>query len=122
MPDKKKQPPGTERARDEQRVDGGPRAAGGPWDKMDERGDRRFGHTRADDSDPLELVERGQGANDDDESPAAADEELAAAEGRGEIESGGQRAGFGRGEEPRKAQSRTKPNPKPNTKTKKRHR
>ncbi|HEU0030527.1 MAG TPA: hypothetical protein VFQ53_07840 [Kofleriaceae bacterium] len=103
------QPPGTERARDEAREGGGPRAAGGPWDKMDERGDKRFGHTRLDDADPLELV-RGDGENDDDESPGAADPELAAAEDNAEIESGGDRAGMGRGEKPGKPKSRANKN------------
>jgi hypothetical protein len=121
MPGTPKQRPGTERARDEKRTGGGPRVAGGPWEVADERGDQRFGHTRADDSDPLELI-RGDAKNDDDESPGAADPELAAAEARGEIESGGQREGFGRGEKPRKPKARTKKNPKPNTKTKKKRR
>jgi hypothetical protein len=93
--------PGTERARDEQRQGGGPRYAGGPWQAADQRGDRRFGHTRIDDADPSELAS-GQAQNDDDESPSAADPDLAAAEAAGEIESGGQRAGMRRGEKPRK--------------------
>jgi hypothetical protein len=98
---------GTERARDERREGGGPRYAGGAWRVADERGDRRFGHARIDDADPSELAP-GEAQNDDDESPSAADPELAAAEAAGEIESGGQRAGFGRGEEPRKGKSREK--------------
>lgn len=96
--------PGTERARDEAR-DGGPRYGGGAWQVADERGDRRFGHARNDDADPSELAPR-EADNDDDESPSAADPELAAAEAAGEIESGGQRAGMGRGEKPRKPKSR----------------
>lgn len=99
--------PGTERARDERRSGGGPRYGGGPWKVADERGDRRFGHARIDDSDPSELAARAA-ENDDDESPSAADPELAAAEAAGEIESGGQRAGMGRGEKPRKPKSRAK--------------
>lgn len=98
---------GTERARDEARQGGGPRYGGGAWGVADERGDRRFGHARNDDADPSELAP-GQANNDDDESPSAADPELAAAEQNAEIESGGQRAGFGRGEEPRKPKSREK--------------
>jgi hypothetical protein len=97
--------PGTERARDEQRPEGGPRYAGGPWRVADERGDRRFGHARTDDADLSELAPR-EAANDDNDSPSAADPELAAAEAAGEIESGGQRAGMRRGEKPRKAKSR----------------
>ena len=96
---------GTERARDEQRQGGGPRYGGGPWNVADERGDQRFGHARNDDADPAELT-RGSGDNDDDELPSAADPELAQAEANGEIESGGQRSGFGRGEQPRKPKSR----------------
>ena len=98
---------GTERARDQQRQGGGPRYGGGAWNVADERGDRRFGHARNDDADPSELAP-GAADNDDDESPSAADPELAAAEANAEIESGGQRAGFGRGEEPRKSKSREK--------------
>ena len=47
----------------------------------------------------------GEADYDDDESPSAADPDLAAAEAAGEIESGGERAGMGRGEKPRKAKS-----------------
>ncbi|TMQ07840.1 MAG: hypothetical protein E6J90_27780 [Deltaproteobacteria bacterium] len=97
--------PGTERARDEQRQDGGPRYGGGPWKVADERGDRRFGHARNDDADLSELAP-GEAENDDNDSPSAADPELAAAEASGEIESGGQRAGMRRGEKPRKAKQR----------------
>jgi hypothetical protein len=101
------QPDGTERARDEARDDGGPRYGGGPWQVADERGDRRFGHARNDDADPSELAP-GEAENDDDESPSAADPELAAAEAAGEIESGGQREGIGRPEKPRKPKQRAK--------------
>jgi hypothetical protein len=73
----------------------------------DARGDRRFGAARNDDADPSELAP-GEAMNDDDELPSAADPELAAAEAAGEIESGGQRAGMGRGERPRKPASRAK--------------
>jgi len=97
--------PGTERARDEQREGGGPRYAGGAWQVADERGDLRFGHARTDDADPSELAP-GAADNDDDEAPSAADPELAAAEAAGEIESGGERAGMGRGEKPRKSKQR----------------
>jgi hypothetical protein len=98
---------GTERTRDEQRQGGGPRYGGGAWRVADERGDQRFGHARNDDADPSELA-RGAAENDDDESPSAADPELAAAEAAGAIESGGQREGFGRGEKPRKGKNREK--------------
>jgi hypothetical protein len=97
--------PGTERARDEQRTDGGPRYGGGPWSVADQRGDQRFGRARNDDADPSELAP-GEADNDDDDSPSAADPELARAEAAGEIESGGQRAGMGRGEKPRKLKAR----------------
>ena len=103
--------PGTERARDEQRDTKTPRYAGGPWQVADERGEQRFGHARIDDAGPSELAP-GEAENDDDESPSAADPELAAAEAAGEIESGGQRAGFGRREKPHKSKEREKPNPR----------
>lgn len=116
--------PGTERARDEQREGGGPRYGGGSWEVADERGDRRFGHARNDDSDPSELS-KGTGAVDDDSWPGddaspqtdATGEskdvaESTAADDSGETESGGQRAGMNRGEEPRKAKAREKPNPR----------
>jgi hypothetical protein len=98
--------PGTELARDKQR-DGGPRYGGGSWELAEERGDNRFGHARNDDADPSELAP-GAADNDDDESPSAADPDLAAAEDAAEIESGGERAGMGRGEAPRKPKSREK--------------
>jgi hypothetical protein len=78
-----------------------------PWEVADERGDRRFGHARNDDADPSELAP-GEAENDDDESPSAADPELATAEAAAEIESGGQREGFGRPERPRKSKQREK--------------
>jgi hypothetical protein len=97
--------PGTERARDERRPEPTARYGGGPWRIADERGDRRFGHARNDDANPSELAP-GQAENDDDDSPSAADPELAAAEAAGEIESSGQRAGMKRGEKPRKVKAR----------------
>ncbi len=103
--------PGTERARDEQRDEPTPRYGGGPWKVADERGDQRFGKARVDDADPSELAPR-EAENDDDESPSAADPELAAAAAAGEIESGGERAGMGRGDHPRKSKEREKPNPR----------
>jgi hypothetical protein len=90
-----------------ERKEGGPRYGGTSWDVAEERGDQRFGHARNDDADPSELAP-GEAMNDDDESPSAADPELAQAEDRSEIESGGPRAGMGRGERPRKPSSRTK--------------
>jgi hypothetical protein len=110
------QRPGTERARDEQRDVKTPRYAGTSWQVADERGDKRFGHARTDDADPSELAP-GAANNDDDESPSAADPELSAAEGAAEIESGGARAGMGRGEQPRKGKSRAKPKPRATKKT-----
>jgi len=103
--DPKTNKPGTERARDEQRTAKTARYGGGPWQTADERGEQRFGHARNDDADPSELAPR-EAENDDDESPSAADPDLAAAEAAGEIEGGGQRAGMGRGEKPRKVKAR----------------
>lgn len=52
---KSPQPPGSERARDEQREGGGPRYAGREWQTADERApDERFGRTRADAADVTE--------------------------------------------------------------------
>lgn len=101
-----KQPPGTERFRDEQRRHHGPAYGGEGWRKADERGGTRFGKARNDDAEPLEQVKPGDGDNTDDESPAAADPVVADAEGAREVESGGERAGMGRGETPRKVKSR----------------
>jgi hypothetical protein len=95
--------PGTERARDEQRDEPTPRYGGGPWSVADERGDARFGHARNDDAEPSELAPR-DAEDGGDESPTAADPDLAATEPAGE--SGGQHAGMGRGEKPRKRRSR----------------
>ena len=114
--------PGTERARDEQREGGGPRYGGEAWDVADERGDRRFGVARNDDSDPSELS-KGEGAVDDDtwpgddagvQAPRDDEEETerTSASDDGATENGGQRAGFGRGEKPQKPKARTKPNPR----------
>ena len=114
--------PGTERARDEQREGGGPRYGGGAWEVADERGDRRFGHARNDDSDPSELS-KGTGAVDDDSWPGddatpqndatgESKQDVADAEDSGATENGGQRAGMNRGEEPRKAKAREKQNPR----------
>jgi hypothetical protein len=100
--------PGSERGRDEQRDDAGPQYGGGPWREADRRGDdERFGHARNDDADPSELAPR-EAENDDNDAPNAADPDLAAAEEAAEIESGGQRAGMGRGEKPRKPKSEEK--------------
>ena len=96
-----------ERARDEARQSGGPRYGGGPWRVADERGGRRFGHARNDDADPSEL-DPGEVDYAVDERPTAGDPDLAAAEAAGDIESGGQRAGIGRGERPRKSKRRAK--------------
>ncbi len=113
--------PGTERARDEQREGGGPRYGGEAWDVADERGDRRFGVARNDDSDPSELA-KGQGTVDDDAWPGSeasprskdgdAEEEEDAAERTSASDEGaensGQRAGVSRGEEPPKPKAREK--------------
>jgi hypothetical protein len=96
-----------ERVRDEARKDGGPRYGGGPWGVADERGDNRYGHARNDDADPSELA-RGEADYADDNIPTGGDPDLAAAEAAAEIESGGQREGFGRGEKPRKPKDREK--------------
>jgi hypothetical protein len=77
--------------RDTQR-DGGPRYGGEDWDVAEKRGDNRFGHARNDDADPSELVKRDPDMEDAD--PA--------------VESGGEQAGFGRGEKPRKPAAREK--------------
>ncbi len=106
MEPKTKQPSGSERHRDEQREDRGPTYGGEDWDVADERGEDRFGKARNDDADPLELVKQGEGDDDDDESPTVADDELDEAEDNAEIESGGERAGMGRGDQPRKPKSR----------------
>ncbi|MBC7978581.1 MAG: hypothetical protein H7138_26650, partial [Myxococcales bacterium] len=93
---------GTELARDEQR-NGGPRHGGEDWKAAADRGERRVGEAR--------INAPSLPDNDDDESPTAADPELAAAEdttGIEAIESGGERAGMGRGEAPRKPKSREK--------------
>jgi hypothetical protein len=103
----KQNKPGTERARDEQRSDAGPQYGGQSWPAADKRGDDRFGQARNDDADPSELAPH-EAMNDDNDAPNAADPELADAEAAGEIESGGQRAGMGRGEQPRKPKSREK--------------
>lgn len=92
-----KSKPGTERYRDEQRQDRGPTYGGEDWDKADERGDDRFGHARNDDANPLELVKSDA---EIDGEPFEADAPNA--------ESGGEQAGIGRGEKPRKEASRAK--------------
>jgi len=96
-----------ERARDERRSEPSPRYGGGPWEVADERGDRRYGHARNDDADPSELAPHER-EDVDDESPKAADPEVAAAEAAGEIEGGGQRAGMHRGDKPRKLKQRVR--------------
>jgi hypothetical protein len=97
---------GSERARDEQREEGGPRYGGEAWQVADARGDNRFGKARNDDADPLELVKPGQ----EDEDLEA---EVSTGDATGEqmtthTESGGEAAGMGRGEKPRKPKSRAK--------------
>jgi hypothetical protein len=98
------QPEGTERHRDEQRTDGGPRYGGEDWKVADERGDNRFGHARNDDADPSELPP-GEGEENDDAMKVDADMEPDAEENR-PIESSGQQAGMRRGEKPRKDKQR----------------
>lgn len=122
------EPNGSERARDEKR-EGGPRYGGEAWKVADERGHDRFGKARNDDSDPLQLITRDEEAKEDDvEGTASAPAEhqtLAQAKEEDEItfadlqratgdadiphvESGGDMAGMGRGEKPRKLKSRAK--------------
>ena len=95
--------PGTERARDEQREGGGPRYGGEAWDVADERGERRFGVARNDDSDPSELSKGEANVDDDhwpgDDSIVKPHAEEAADDGT--AETGGQREGMNRGEKPR---------------------
>ncbi len=112
---------GSERARDEQRQDGGPRYGGGAWEVADERdAAERFGHARNDDADPSELT-AGKHAVDDDEWPghdaspqtdATGEDDhatkRASATDEGDTEHGGQREGMGRGEKPRKPAPREK--------------
>ncbi len=114
------QPAGSERARDEQRKDGGPRYGGEAWKVADERGDNRFGKARNDDADPLELVKPGQedeeieaqaSAPAENQSRGEANEENDVTGGGQQVthtESGGEAAGMGRGEKPRKPKSRAK--------------
>jgi hypothetical protein len=121
------QPTGSERARDEQREDGGPRYGGEAWTVADERGDNRFGKARNDDADPLEQMKRGQedeeveaqasapaegqdrrDANEEDDVTFRDLQNAAGSEGGTHVESGGQMAGIGRGEKPRKPKSRAK--------------
>lgn len=100
---------GSEVKADAQRDDDKPKYGGEQWDVAAERGDKRFGHARNDDADPSTMTKgAGGGAdNNDDEGVRTADPELQAAEQNQEIESGGQRAGMGRGEEPRKPKSQS---------------
>lgn len=123
MEPKTKQPAGSERARDEQRDGGGPRYGGEAWEVADERGDNRFGHARNDDADPSELVKKGDEDKDesfenppgvapkqsenDDGSPSLGELTNAEAPSSG-AESGGEAAGMGRGEKPRKPKARSK--------------
>jgi hypothetical protein len=97
-----------ERARDEQREGGGPRYGGEAWEVADQRGDNRFGVARNDDADPSELS-KGDRVDDDDGWPG--DESaptVSDVDDDGKAENGGQQAGFGRGEEPRKPPARSK--------------
>ncbi len=101
-----KQPPGSERARDEQRTDGGPRYGGEDWKVADERGDNRFGHARNDDAEPLES-KPGEGEDQEGRVTSAADAKSPIGKPHAEgHESGGERAGMGRGAEPRKGKQR----------------
>lgn len=111
MKGKPRQPAGTERARDEQRDSETARYGGGPWQTADERDARRFGHARNDDADPSELAP-GEADKGDDESPSAADPELAAAQDAGEIVSGGEITGMHRADKPRKPARRGRLEPR----------
>ena len=86
--------PAGERKRDEQRDDAGAQYGGGSWGVADKRGDKRFGEARNDDADPSTMTQFDPDAR------------LAT----GESESGGERAGMGRGEEPRKSADRANKN------------
>ena len=97
--------PGSERERDEHRDDAGPQYGGGSWEQADRRGNARFGHARNDDADLSELAPGETESDDDDE---ALDADDADGEQAAEIESGGERAGVGRGEQPRKPKSEDK--------------
>jgi hypothetical protein len=116
--------PGSERARDEQRDDGGPRYGGEAWEVADERGDRRFGHARNDDADPSELKKDEHSPDDDEwpnsdaigEQPGVAQQ--TAATDDGSAETSGRGGGFGMGEKPRKVKSRSKKNPQSGSKRK----
>ncbi|CAN5868396.1 hypothetical protein BH11MYX3_BH11MYX3_22740 [soil metagenome] len=105
-----KQPRGSERARDEQRTDGGPRYGGEDWKVADERGDNRYGHARNDDAELSEL-KGGEGDDEDQEgreTSAAEDDDRPIGKAHAEgPESGGERAGMGRAEEPRKTRDKT---------------
>ncbi len=90
--DMSRQKPG-ERKRDEAR-DGGPRYGGEAWEVADERGENRFGNARNDDADPSALVKADPDVTDAD----------------GSVESGGEQAGVGRGEKPRKGKQRATKN------------
>jgi hypothetical protein len=98
-------PPGSERHRDEARKGGGPRYGGEGWAVADERGDRRFGHARNDDSNPSEL-KPGEAENDDNEAVNATDPDLADAGQEREMESGAQHEGMHRGSKPGKSKDR----------------
>jgi hypothetical protein len=86
--------PAGERKRDEQRDDAGAQYGGGSWGGADKRGDKRFGEARNDDADPLTLTK-------DDKDVRLAN---------GEAESGGEHAGMGRGDHPRKSADRANKN------------
>jgi hypothetical protein len=112
-----------ELARDTKRS-GGPRFGGESWSAAEEReDDERFGKARNEaPPDPLrdspniagELPrDIGVSGDEPDEDENAADEDV-------RVESGGQHAGIGRGEKPRKPKARTKPNPRAAKKTSKR--
>ena len=91
---------GSERTRDEQRPDTGPRYGGEPWKAADARGDARFGHARNDDANPSELAPADADEGDDD-SPTGVDPELLAAEVSGAIEGSAEHGGMGRTKHPR---------------------
>lgn len=118
-------PNGSERARDEQRAEGGPRYGGEAWAVADARGENRFGKARNDDADPLEMVKAGadpdaMGEKDSEDESAAREvepdgdaEPMTAGDARepgaeSGADSGGDSAGMGRGEKPRKPKSRAK--------------
>lgn len=107
MEPKTKQPPGTERRRDERRPDRGPTYGGEDWEAADARGGDRFGVARNDDADPAVF---GPDEKETEESELTLKDLQRAAPGADlpHVEMGGEKAGIRRGEKPRKSKWRTR--------------